>query len=466
MKSKHLQVGFFLSILYLGLTWLCRENIFFGDMVQFGSRHPHFFFENNFSSIFLPNHLDSGHPPLFGIYIAFAWKLFGKSLVVSHFAMFPFLLIIAFQIPKFLSHWIKGSSLWIASLLVFMEPTLFAQATLTSPDIVLITFLLLSMNAYLNKKFILLSLFLIPLGLISLRGMMLLFSLFISTLIIRSTDSENTFLKKLFTSIIVFLPAASLASIWLLVHYQLTGWIGFHSDSPWATSFQQVGIFQMVKNIGLFVWRLVDFGRVSIWLLAVVVLIAGLRRKIFSSVQKDLLIILVVLIFIFLLNTIFADGLVGHRYYLPIYLVLLFFVLVSIQDLKSIQLKLIYALIAISFYLGGNYIYPSHVAMGWDATPAHLPYYQLRSEAVSFLDSKNIKLNEVGSGFPNLDSQEILTLNSDTSHFNSYANKNLKYILWSNVFNYPDSLINILELKEPVFSSSKRGVFVKIYELK
>ena len=75
-----------------------------------------------------------------------------------------------------------------------------------------------------------------------------------------------------FTITLVFLPSVVIAATWLWLHYQHTGWIGFHSDSPWASSFQQVSLAQMLKNAILFIWRLLDFGRITVWLLALFLL--------------------------------------------------------------------------------------------------------------------------------------------------------------------------------------------------
>ena len=455
-------VFYVLALLYVLLTFFCRSNIFFGDMVQFASRHPHFFLANQFQTIYLPNYLDSGHPPLFGIYIAFAWFLFGKSLLVSHFAMLPFLLLIAYQVPQLLSRWLSGYNLLFSSLLVLLEPTLLAQATLVSPDIVLMAIFITSINLFLNKKYKTLALILIPLGLISLRGMMVLFASFCA-IILNNTFTQKKFNHHYFFKIaLVFLPSVIIATVWLWLHYQHTGWIGFHSDSPWASSFQQVSFAQMLKNALLFIWRLVDFGRITVWLLALFLLF---KLKFAKQSNLKLSISIVVFILVFAANTLFADGLVGHRYFLPIYFLTLVFVLKNIAFAFPKNNKFAFAMLFLSFLIGATFVYPSKIAMGWDATPAHLPYYSLRKDAIAYLNNNNIPLQAVASGFPNLDSREILELNGDSSHFNSYSDTSLKYILYSNVFNYPDSLIDKIENTKAIYYQKKGFVFIGVYAI-
>ena len=455
-------VFYVLALLYVLLTFFCRSNIFFGDMVQFASRHPHFFLANQFQTIYLPNYLDSGHPPLFGIYIAFAWFLFGKSLLVSHFAMLPFLLLVAYQVPQLLSRWLSGYNLLFSSLLVLLEPTLLAQATLVSPDIVLMAIFITSINLFLNKKYKTLALILIPLGLISLRGMMVLFASFCA-IILNNTFAQRKFNHHYFFTIaLVFLPSVIIATVWLWLHYQHTGWIGFHSDSPWASSFQQVSFAQMLKNALLFIWRLVDFGRITVWLLALFLLF---KLKFAKQSNLKLSISIVVFILVFAANTLFADGLVGHRYFLPIYFLTLVFVLKNIAFAFPKNNKFAFAMLFLSFLIGATFVYPSKIAMGWDATPAHLPYYSLRKDAIAYLNNNNIPLQAVASGFPNLDSREILELNGDSSHFNSYSDTSLKYILYSNVFNYPDSLIDKIENTKAIYYQKKGFVFIGVYAI-
>ena len=74
------------------LTCWVSEHIFFWDTVQLASKHAHWYYEHEFNYFFLPETINSGHPPLFGMYIACCWQLFGKSLIISHFSMLPFLM--------------------------------------------------------------------------------------------------------------------------------------------------------------------------------------------------------------------------------------------------------------------------------------------------------------------------------------------------------------------------------------
>jgi hypothetical protein len=123
----------------LALFFSTMQNSFFWDTVQLGSKHASFYFEADFASLLLPENIDSGHIPFFGMYIALAWKIFGRSLLVSHLAMLPFVLGIVWQLYR-VSNLFQIRFPALAVLLVALDPTLLAQITLVSPDVVFIHF--------------------------------------------------------------------------------------------------------------------------------------------------------------------------------------------------------------------------------------------------------------------------------------------------------------------------------------
>lgn len=456
------RVSILLAVFYLILTLLSIDHVFFGDMVQFGSRHAHFFYETNFSTFWLPNHLDSGHPPLFGMYIAFLWKLFGKSLAVSHLAMLPFLMVLAYAIPKTLELFVNRAWLLPCSLLIFFEPTLLSQSALTSPDIILISFFLLNIYYVVKKNYFKLSLFLIPMSFVSMRGMMVLFALFLGLFVFQMIVEKKLFHSQWKHLVYTFAPAAVISAAWLFAHYLQTGWIGFHSNSPWSSSFETVGIAAVIKNLMLMLWRFVDFGRISLWIVLIYFLIKFYKQL--DRFSYRLISVFTSLILVFSINTSFADGLVGHRYYMPVYLLGILICIGLIQSEKHFSKLII--LVFSSFIIGSFMVYPPTIAMGWDATPAHFNYYSLRDNLLKFIQKNNIEINNVAAGFPNIDSQEILSLNGDTSRFQSYHLKNTDYILWSNVFNYPDELITEIQNYELIYEEKKRGVFMRLYKIK
>ena len=47
----------------------------------------------------------------------------------------------------------------------------------------------------------------------------------------------------------------------------MTGWIGYHEESTWATCFERVDVMGLILNFGVLGWRIIDFGRIGIWII-------------------------------------------------------------------------------------------------------------------------------------------------------------------------------------------------------
>lgn len=165
-------------ILAFGLIWatagvlLSLDHVFFWDTIQLGSKHAHFYFESGFTSWLLPEQLDSGHPPLFGLYLAVGWMFFGKSLWVSHLLMLPFVWLLVYQWYR-LGKYLGGEQLLpYFMLLLLVDPVVASQSILISPDLPLMGCFLLLLNSILQKRVNGKVLAVIGLAMISMRGMM------------------------------------------------------------------------------------------------------------------------------------------------------------------------------------------------------------------------------------------------------------------------------------------------------
>lgn len=467
-------------LFYVGaivVTFLVRHHFFFWDTVQLASRHAHFFYENNFRSFILPNEIDSGHPPIFGAWLALAWKLFGKTLPVSHFAMLPFLWGIIFFLLKIggrLSD--RKHAPWLV-LLCFSSPVLAGQSVLVSPDVCLVCFFLMALWSVWEGKSGCLAIAIIALGLVSTRGMMLGVALYFFSLY-ASADFKNE-ARFYFKKILPFLPGGLLALGFLLYHWQQTGWIGYHENSTWAPSFQRVDFRGFIKNAIVFGWRLLDFGQIFLWL--------GLAFSSFFLFKKRnwklpqfnrnsmawQLAALLLLITVFVVPTqLLYKGLLSHRYLLPVFLSvyfiffrLIFSTLSKSKSLDRFRMPL-FCLAFIGMLSGNFWIYPKNISQGWDSTLAHLPWYELEEQVEDFARQSGISLSKIGTVFPAIGQGEIIRLNGVGEGF---VEKDLAggcYVLFSNIMNdFSNEEIAEIEQKwTPVFYSKKRGVYAILYK--
>jgi len=437
------------------------NNGFFWDTLQLGSEHANYYFTTNFANILLPESIDSGHIPAFGMYLALTWKIFGRSLVVSHMAMLPFICGILWQLQKLTAKLISKEYAGWAVLLVFSDPTLLSQLTLVSPDVPLVFLFFLGLNSIMGNNIKTLSLSIFLLFLTSMRGMMVAFCMLIIDIIRNITFSKS--IKETSVSLLrrslIYLPAFILFVSYSTYHFIQKGWIGFHATSPWAELFEPVRFTGVLYNIGIIGWRILDFGRIGIWIVFMVLLIRY-KKSIFKKKDTRLLFFLFLILSVFLsANMVWAKNLLCHRYLLPVYLS---FSLLCASILFSLQTGKILRTVLISFWLvsvitGNLWVYPEKIAVGWDATLAHLPYYKVRKQALEYLESQNIDYSNVQSFFPNISSIDDFELNNDHRQFIDF-NNSCDYVIYSNVFNVSDKDYDLVKNQYSVIKHFKRGL--------
>ncbi len=416
------------------LTWTVRSNFFFWDTIQLGSKHAHFFYETSFQSLLLPDEIDSGHPPFYGMYLALAWKIFGKTLIVSHLSTLPFLWGTTWQSLKLGE---KTLGEWQAPLFILIlkvNPIMAGQSVMMSPDVVLVFFFLLGLNAIFKNNFFLLSIALLGLSLISMRGMMTAAMLFVFQLYLFK-NSILTQPKTIFRLVMPYLPSGLSAFGFLVFHYYQKGWIGYHAGSEWADAFQIVDFQGFIKNCIVYIWRLVDNGHLLLWF----VIIFGLYKKrkdtIFQN-TRQLFILLVISIIVLTPTLVIYKGLLQHRYLLPIYLILNLLCLKIISDLKMGKLQtMLHAIVFVGLLSGHFWIYPQPIATSWDTTLSQLPYYRLRTEMMQYIDNQHIKYKDIGTAYPNLSSFKYIDLTESTESLSPLDFEKNKYIFYSNVMN-------------------------------
>lgn len=446
---------------------------FFWDTIQLGSKHAHHYYHTGFAQLLLPDDIDSGHPPFFGMYLAAAWMLFGKSLAVSHWAMLPFVLgTVGLLFP--LGRYFAGSWGWAFPLLALALPPLSGQLVLVSPDVVLAFGFLLGLYGILYRKGWALALGALLLAAISTRGMMTVVVLFLFDLYLRFSRPNRTnhkpvtYLKEMLRALPLYLPSGLLALAFLLYHYLEKGWVGYHAGSEWAPSFARVGISGLIKNGLVLGWRLADYGMVFSWLALGLVIWRkpGAFRN--PKVQSTLWlagISLVLLAPTFLLYS----GLQQHRYLLPLLLsvLLLSFTAVA-QSAWSRKWKAgLLGLVFTGLLTGHLWVYPGHIAQSWDTTLAHVPYYRLKSQMIGYLDEQGIPLEAVGTAFPEIGPQDFKDLSGRTAGFAPKDLSTQRYILYSNVMNdFSDGELERLREAWILQKALRRGgVKVQLYRI-
>ncbi len=435
----------------IGLTLYVRNNGFFWDTVQLASKHGHFFYENDFSSLLLPDAIDSGHPPFFGMYVALFWKIFGKTLIISHLSMLPFLMGITLQALKFGEKILGEWQTFLFILILKINPIMAGQSALVSPDIPLAFFFLLALNSIFKennfKNNILLSLAILFLSMISMRGMMVAAALFIFQVYLQyfknvRLNEKSSHFSKITNLVKPYLLGGLCALSFLSFHFYKKGWIGYFPGSEWADAFQRVDFQGFIKNCIVLTWRLVDSGHLILWFIIVFLVfhfyrIQKTQLNIYKFRTTQILVALLIILTVVLSPTLLIyKGLLQSRYLLPIYLIINILCLKLISDLKAGVLQNTFFSLSIAALLSGHYwIYPQPIATSWETTIAHLPYYRLRNEMIGFIKKEKIPFDQIGTAFPNTSSFKFVDLSESTESFAPLDFNKNQYIFYSNVMN-------------------------------
>ncbi len=461
MKYKK---SFILLVLSATIVLISLKVGMFWDNVLFASKMGDVIYENNIFNWNIPLDFDPGHPPFLAILMAIGWNLFGKSLAVSHWLMLPFVFGVLWQIHSLVVFFIKDKRLQIvAFLLVVSDPTLLSQFVLVNLEVIHLFFFFLALNAVLKNNIYLKVLGLMFLGIVSYRGMMLCAGIFLIDIFVYLFIKKGT-IRSFFSkeTVAIYIIGSIPANIYIVWRLFEVGWLFTHPDSPWSSLWHFVSFNEFIFNVLVIGQRFMDFGR--IFILFVVVIGLFLKRK---SINKEISTLVIISLFstiVIIIVSLISTNTMGHRYFIVSYLALslLSFILIQYFRFK----KVVYIGLLSSLLLGNLIVYSDEFAQGWDASLAHLPYWDLRKNAIRYMDNKQLSISETSSFFPNNTTINNVDLNGDMRSFIKFSGTE-KYVFYSNVYNLSDDELKKLHQNYHILKSfEKRNVRIEIMQKK
>ncbi len=435
----------FFFIPYLILYFLTAHNALFWDTMQFAGDHPNWYYDHHFRYFLLPDSCDSGHPPAFGMFLALLWELAGRSLWVSHTAMLPFVVLIVAQAVR------TGELLFpdqkrfsfLATLVLLTESVLLTQCTLVSPDIWLLAFFLLALNAILSRTSWQLLLAVLVMGMLSTRAMMCAFVLYLFSLSYNRSVMAVGFKGKVvyaWKQVLPFLPGAFIALAYFAYHYYVKGWVGYPKNSPWSGGFEIVSLPRMGKNVIVLGWRLVDLGKVATVLVFLVFLWRWLQHKIVFPGNRKILVqsffvLFLGLFFITALPLAMYQGLLTHRYFLPLTTCIALMAVLLVEQ-SGVKHKTALIGFMVLVQLSGHFwTYPQRMSQGWEGTLGHLYFYKMRREFRAYMKEQGIRKDQVASSSSLMQPDKKIDLGTDTTAFKDFEKDTTEYVWYCNVSN-------------------------------
>ncbi len=375
-------------LFYTLLTILCMNVPFFWDTILTSSI-AQWFYDNGIQNGIIPIFWDAGHPPFFQFYLMSMWKIFGKTLMVSHFSMLPFLyiMVIAFVLlmQKITSH---TPSRVLGMALFLVHPYILTQSTLISYDIVQVAFYLIFLLGFIDNKKLWLLIGVIGMSACSIRGQTIAL---IGIAAYAIVEFRNWKLN------IFFIPIAILPTIvWNYYHYLETGWIISTPSETWETHREFASFSQVLGNFKGILRTFTDYGSIAVSGLFSVSLISYIFKEERENVKKIFYTTLLVFITITTLMVAFTNP-IGHRYFIIIHVVM---ILIIASQWEYFNKKII-GIAAVLILMSGHFwLYPKTFSNGWDVTLKYLSYEKNRKHFFQYIAEENISEEDISSSFP------------------------------------------------------------------
>jgi hypothetical protein len=369
--NKHILV--IIATFQLVLFLVIKNDPFHGDAVTSTARATLHIYNNDLKTIWYPPSFDPGHPTLFPYLLAILWTIFGKSLLISHL----FILIISFFIllvtRKIALHYCHETKANIATLLAGSYAIFVAQEALLLNTPLFYLFVLLAFYNLLkqHKTGFVISTVLMELTHLQANFFLLAFGIIYCYQTFKNKETIAQFFKN---GIILFLPALVTLSVWIYAHHLQFGW-AFLSPN-YAEHNDVKGLKQFIQSVFLIIWRLVDNGMITVYILIIYLIFKQKLNKELFIFSAIILVINSLCMAIFLYNTI------GHRYFM---ISQFMFIILLIEASSKKQFKSVVSLAILSLIFGNFMYYPGKVIA--DTNLQYRNFFSLEKQVKHHFDS-------------------------------------------------------------------------------
>lgn len=451
-------------VLFLVLKFFTLDNCFFWDNVAGYSMPASYLLEHGlFSFVYPVNYVSE--PPLAHMYLAVLWTLLGKNLLVAHLSVTLFSVGVIWQVWRLCEKLNTKYTPYIF-LLAVLEPTLSTQLILISPDVILCFFALLSINLLLENKRGWLAVSACCLGLVSIRGFVVCAGLGLGYLVIAKVIEKKSFKEAFVYVFPSFIPVLLALGAWFLYRKLETGYFLYQPGFEYQEHRELASLSHIIKNIASLAIRMLDSGRIIVWLFLLVAIIKmGIKNFIAFVVHSRLSIIYLSVLFTLFLVTIPVTNPFGDRYFIVLYTLL---ALITAQLLSKVyearKIRIVFVGMLLVLVSGNFWVYSEKMSKAWDSVLCHLPCYSLRQEMITYLEDQHIDVNDVSASFPLNAPFADLDINEDKRQFTPVDWDKSRYIIYSNLYNWDDESINAIHSKWKLQKELKSGlIFLRLY---
>ena len=427
--KKHIFLWIALVLYAIGVL-LLSDKAFFWDSIQVISSPATLLYESGFADWTLPEGTETDNLPLSAV-LAFWWMIFGRNLFSTHILFGIFGALLVWQIYGLCRDVLprdRQKALPWLFVLVMSDAALVTQILIPMFDAVMLLAAVWLMRAVLKDRRGSMMAASVCLVLLRSRGVFLCAGVGLMYLILHGFPKT---LK-------VFFPAL-LTTVGLLVLQIFTQGKLFGIDE---NSVMHVAAPARILRNALFGMPrfLLESGRLFVWV-ALFVLIRKLGwKRSMQVIPRPVCIGFVCFLGILAGMTVPFQNAFGPRYFMILFvLIALMTGLLIFEALPLRKGRWVALVLAVLLWGGHGVRYPEGVAVSWDTTLAHLPYYSLREEVKGYMQEKEISPREVRAGFPYARTMDLTDLNGrklgEVAYEEFSKSDTARYILYSNISN-------------------------------
>lgn len=430
---------------------------FYWDNIVQISVPANWYYETNFKFFYLPDEIATGHPTLVGMYFAFLWKIFGRSLTVSHLGMLPFVFGLLLQIHYFLRNIKIKENLSLALIMVFIlaDATFLSQLSLITFDIIQLFFFFLCINQILRNKDKAFAFSYVFFILISLRASIMAIGVLVFNILYDYFSSGRNIR---FRNYLKYAPGLLALILFLLLFKINKGWVIHNTVSnAWEASGTFASFQRMIWNTMILIWRLLDFGRIGLFVFFLFFIFKSISLRRFQDYKLKILTLIIIGQFVLFFPILIISQIpFGHRYFLSI---IIPSIILTVYWIKNyVKFSSIFLIGTFLLLISGHFwLYPKGISQGWDASTIHWNYFKVSEKMYDYIEENKIDKKEIGTFFPNKSSRYLTHIENNKSDvYGGIPFKN-KYVLYSNAFNVDHGVLDSL------FSNDSKWKLLKKY---
>jgi hypothetical protein len=440
------------SLLY-AIIILCFSNApVFWDM--YGQvKTAHYYIETNFADLF-PNKngfTDNGYFPVYALYLATCFKLFGFKLWVAHLSVLPFIIGLLYQLQHFCKRFLSDDKTLLVLLLTLIHPVMEAQSIYFSSEICFVFLAVWMLNAIKDVRASRMVLSATLLCLLNLRALPFVILVLIYFVFLKKQKSAW------------YLVTAFIISIgWLFLHFQISGWLVENPENIGHRAL--LGFTGMLKNFFWCLVKLTDFANI------IAIVFIGLFCFNHKKISEPIIFVALAAISIFIFCVPLSNP-ISNRYFLLVYVLMLPAFAFSISSF-SIQKFIGSCLLFGVFLVQSNWLTkPDKYGNAWDCNLQSLNYFNLRKELDAYVLENKISPKNIAAGFQLYFNDEFYLMNNTTKEYDLLSDTEMPvnlYIADSNICNnYSAQRKEYLEGNYALVKIFVKGsVYINLYKKK